>query len=376
MKLHVLAIPHTVTTKEYLSCAFTQKVLKFCKMMSPHYDIIHYGHEDSEVECDHVSVTTNKDLEKAYGSYDWRKEFFRHSTDDHAHKVFYKNTERELSKRMSHGDAILCFWGYGHQPAVQKFEKKSYIIEPGIGYNAGGVFAPYKVFESYAVMHSIYGEKKTTHPSWYDAVIPNYFELEDFEYRKKKKNYFLYLGRVTEIKGLNIAIQLTEKINSKLVIAGQGSLKDIGYKKTPAHVEHVGFADVKKRNELMRNAKALILPTHYIEPFGGVTIEAMLCGTPVITTDWGCFAENNLHGVTGYRCRTMDHFCWAAKNIDQIKPINCKKWAEKNFSLERVGKMYQEYFYSIQNLSKEGFYENNVHRDNLDWIKRQYPTTA
>ena len=41
MKLHALGIPHTVTSKEYLSCAFTQKVLKFCDMMKDEYEIIH-----------------------------------------------------------------------------------------------------------------------------------------------------------------------------------------------------------------------------------------------------------------------------------------------------------------------------------------------
>ena len=74
MKLHALGIPHTVTSKEYLSCAFTQKVLKFCDMMKDEYEIIHYGHEDSEVNCtEHVTVTTNQDFLEAYGSYDWKK---------------------------------------------------------------------------------------------------------------------------------------------------------------------------------------------------------------------------------------------------------------------------------------------------------------
>jgi glycosyltransferase involved in cell wall biosynthesis len=223
------------------------------------------------------------------------------------------------------------------------------------------------------VMHAVYGEKKIVHPPWYDAVIPNYFELEDFEYEEKKKDYFLYLGRITEIKGVNIAIQMTKEIGSKLVIAGQGSLKDLGYQTIPKHVEVVGYADAEKRKKLMRDAKALILPTHYIEPFGGVTIEAMLSGTPIITTDWGCFAENNLHGITGYRCRTMEQFVWAAKNINKIKPKKCRSWAEENFSLERVSGMYNEYFSSIEGLSEKGFYSKNPTRKNLNWISKKYP---
>ncbi|MAF26174.1 hypothetical protein CL634_11485 [bacterium] len=373
MKLHVLAIPHTVTSKEYLSCAFTQKVLKFCQMMDPYYEIIHYGHEDSEVKCtEHVSLTTNDTLFKAYGTYDWKKEFFKHNVSDHAHQTFYQKGKIELNKRIEKGDAILCFWGYGHKPIADEFKDRSFIIEPGIGYNAGGVFAPHKVFESYAIMHAIYGEKKIVHPAWYDAVIPNYFDPEDFEFSCAKDNYILYLGRITEIKGLRIAIDATARAAKKLVIAGQGDLKDLGYDQTPNHVEVAGYANLSARKALLRDAQALILPTHYIEPFGGVTIEALFSGTPIITTDWGCFAENNLHGITGYRCRNMNHFVWALNNIRDIVPANCKKWATSNFSLDRVSEMYKEYLESIDNLNRGGFYEVDD-KESLNWLNKYYP---
>jgi len=375
MNLHVLAIPHTITSKNYLACAFTQKVLKFCKMMHTHYNIIHYGHENADIFCkEKVSVTNDEVLKKAYGDYNWKKVFFKHNISDYAHQTFYKKAKEELKKRLKKGDAILCFWGHGHKPVVEPFERDCFIVEPGIGYDADSVFAPYRVFESYAIMHNVYGTKGIIHPSWYDAVIPNYFDLEDFELCEKKEDYFLYLGRITKIKGLDSAIQVTEKTGSKLLIAGQGDLKSLGYKSIPKHVEIVGYADVEKRKELMKKARALILPTHYIEPFGGVTIEAMLCGTPIITTDWGCFSENNLHGITGYRCRNMDHFVWAAKNIDKIKPKNCRDWAEKNFSLKKVAEMYNEYFYGLKMLGEKGFYEENSSRDNLNWISKSYPT--
>ena len=125
----------------------------------------------------------------------------------------------------------------------------------------------------------------------------------------------------------------------------------------------------------MKNAKALLAPTHFNEPFGGVMVEALFCGTPVITSDWGGFAENNLHGVTGYRCRTMEQFEWACKNVHKISRKACYEWAMNNFSLERVALMYEEYFETLAKVhdGSGGFYAENTKRTNLDWLVRYYP---
>lgn len=141
------------------------------------------------------------------------------------------------------------------------------------------------------------------------------------------------------------------------------------------HVEFVGYADLKKRRDLLSRCKALFVPTYYFEPFGGTMIEAAFSGSPSITTDWGSASENVLHDVTGYRCRTMDQFCWAAKNIENIRPIDCRHWAEGNFSLEAVAPMYDEYFRMLQDLRGKGWYEENPGRTQLDWLTKSHPLT-
>jgi len=375
MRFHALGLPHTITSPEYNACAYTQKVLKFCKMMVARgHTVIHYGHEKSNLVCsEHVTVVDSDMYNKVY-NYEWRSEFFKFDCNDEVHKTFDRNAIEEIAIRKQPNDFLLAFWGTTHQ-TICMAHQDLICVEPGIGYTSESSFCKWRVFESYALLHA--SSPDLNKIEWYHAVIPNYFDPDDFDYTPQdKKDYFLYIGRILECKGVHIAIDVTKRIGAKLIIAGQGNAQTLGFKEWPDHVTHIGYADVDTRRRLMAQAKCAFVLSQYIEPFGGVSIEYMMSGTPIITTDWGAFAENNIHGLTGYRCRTFDHIVWAAKNIENISCQACREWALNNFSITKVADMYEEYFKMVLDVyTGEGWYKLNPEREKLDWLMRVYPQT-
>jgi glycosyltransferase involved in cell wall biosynthesis len=331
MKIHVLVNPRTPTGLMNRVDPFAVHGFKYIKYLSQHFEMVHYGIPGAQVDCEHVDIpTTPTEI-----------------------KRFNELAGEEIRKRASDGDIIACFFGVDNQLACE-MNPNCKAVEPSIGYRANGIFAPYRVFTSYANMHMFYGERgMLMNPSWFDDVIPNPFTVNEFEYCEQKEDYFLYFGRVVEEKGVHLAIQATERLGKKLIIAGPGSLQSLGYSKTPDHVEMFGIANAEQRKELMRKAKCLIGLTHYVEPFGNMVIEANLSGTPSITTDWGGFTETVLEGKTGYRVRDFKSLLTAMDSIDKIDSCDCRAWG-LNFSDEIVHMKHKQY---LNKVIKNQFYE-------------------
>lgn len=373
-RFHLLGLAHLPTHRDYSPCAYTQKVIKLARMLkSLSHEVVFYGGEGSEVECDEfVPVLSAAERRACYGDYDWRREFFRHDPGDLAHRAFNRNAVAAVRARQRPGDFLLCTMGTYHKPVADEL-RGLWVVEPGIGYE--GAFAEFRAFESYAWMHFLYGRSGQNDGRWYDAVIPNYFDPEDFPFREQKGDYALYVGRLVRRKGLDVAVQATRALGVPLVVAGQGSLENAeeGLHVRDRHVEFVGSVGAERRAELMGRARVLFAPTYYVEPFGGVAVEAQLCGTPVLTTDWGAFSETVLHGVTGFRCRTFDDFLWAADNVRRLRPADCRDWAVNNYSAGRVRWMFQEFFAKIADVGGRGWYELHPERQELDWLRKQYP---
>jgi len=376
MKLHVLGVPHTITRKDFSTCAFTQKVVNLCAMMTRRgHEVIHYGVEGSIVEAsESVDIISGKEWAAHYTKP--TTEFYDTSMDGpraEYMQVYSKRLRAALDLRTSKTDPfseIICLTWNGPQKdacvGIQQFQ-----VETGIGYEHS--WSDYRVYESYAWLHMQLGKHGLQQGGkWYWAVIPNSFDLNDFKSSADKGDDFLFMGRLNDDKGVGVAIDVAKRAGRKITIVGQGSPER--FLTGNPHVTYLPPVSGQARADLLASAAAVLTPSIYVEPFCGVHVEAMLCGTPVITTDWGVFNETVIHGVTGYRCRTIEQMVWAAKNVEKLDSFAISRYAADNFSLERVALMYEEYFQSVLNLKyPKGLYTDNPGRKQLDWLIKSLP---
>lgn len=329
--LHILGNPTGPVNIKNRIDPFAIAVIKFVENMKQlGWDCVHYGTVGCKVDCETVIC-----LDQIYPNRNLSVE------------IYNRNAAREIKQRKRPGDLIVCFHGWENQGAADA-NNDIPVIEPSIGYDHKAVFAPYRVFVSYAQMHMFYGQRDMLMtPSWWDAVIPNAFTPGEFEYNENKGDYFLYFGRVIKNKGVDIAIQATAAVGAKLIVAGPGTLADLGYSEIPEHVTCTGLVGAEERKQLMRDARAILGPTYYVEPFGNMVAEGYFCGTPAITTDWGGFTETVVQGKTGFRCREFKDFLNAIEKIDTIKHRDCRDHAMATYAEDIVHKQFDSYFKKI-----------------------------
>lgn len=307
-------------------------------MHSLGHEVYLYGGPENEAPCtEHIQCITEDLQDISLAGKHYTQVDFDPSTQ--LWTFFNKNAISHIKQRISEGDLICLIAGWSQKPIADSFPRHK-SIEFGIGYH--GVFATYKVFESYAWMHTHYGAANCstdTDGSGNDCVIPSYIDVNDFSFNPTPGNYYAYLGRMVPRKGHWLAADACKEAGVKLITAGPGqSLDDI---------EHLGELDPVQRNSFLGNAIALIAPTIYVEPFGTVAIEAMACGTPVICSDWGAFTETVEEGRTGFRCRTKKDIIKAIDSVKSLDRLYISKYSRDRYGLDTVALMYDKYFDTV-----------------------------
>jgi len=288
-----------------------------------------------------------------------------------------KNTHDYIVHRVPYTGEVWCVENDNHTIFARRNGKV---------FITGNSYAPWRAFESAYIQNFTYG---SSHPfecltgNYYDRVIPNYIDPDDVMFCDKKENYLLFIGRVIKRKGIEVAYMTSQITGIPLVIAGgEGKIDKDGnlyndFRIPPGNWEYIGSVDTKKRMTLMANAKAVLVPTLYLEPFGTVHIEAMLSGTPIITTSFGVFGGDTFQdGVHGFKCNTLDDFVFAANNVYKLNPYIIRKHAER-FLTTNVRWEFQRWFDDLYQVylsttSKDIKGWHHIRNECPEWRKKCY----
>jgi glycosyltransferase involved in cell wall biosynthesis len=369
------------------------KALRFPKMMKGFFQggVIEYGNEGSESLADeHVKILTKSEVRKLYPR-DPADFIGNHAkVGSEGHRLFEERLRRAMRKRVRLHDFVAHPFGCAHASIIPEFAAAMH-VETGIGYPDAPIEGPTqagttaRIYESHAWMYRHLGRWEGTsyglgtNPC-YSFVIPNYFDPEEWPYGKgegdAKGPYILFMGRINSSKGADIVgtllkawFQKYPKSALRFVFAGQGDFEWIRAHcgEYAGKAEYVGALVGKDRSKWMRNAVASIMPTQFIEPFGGSGVEGLLSGTPLLASDWGAFTETIEPGLNGYRFRTLGDMIRSVELVleGRLNREDIAAAAREKYSLAACRKKYERVFTLLHEL-KSGEGAMSTRGDTLD----------
>lgn len=180
-------------------------------------------------------------------------------------------------------------------------------------------------------------------PNW--TTIYNAVNTERLVFSERPSgSYLAFLGRLAPSKGVDTAIRVARRLGVPLKIAGnipdEEGARDYFEREVRAHlgemIHWVGEIDDNQKVPFLGQARGLLMPIQWDEPFGIVVAEALACGTPVIANNRGAMQELIRHGQTGYLAETEDAMVEFVRRVHLIDRRTCRADAESRFSKERL----------------------------------------
>ena len=258
---------------------------------------------------------------------------------------FNKRLRNALEKnyRSSATDIVCLPFGPAHEDAING---KNYLcVETGIGYPNS--YKDFRIFESYSKLHlTLATEEHKLKNYWF--VIPNYYNTLEFPLNLSPiSNTVGFFGRICNTKGCNIIVEIAKRFPSvKFILCGQGDPKPY---LTEPNIEYKEPICGDERGVYLGSLTVLLAPSTFIEPFCGVSVEAQLCGTPVLGPDFGAFVQNIENLKTGVNCHTLSDYCYGLQMAldGKFNRQYISDRAVKLFDMYNVAKKYDYTLKSI-----------------------------
>lgn len=182
--------------------------------------------------------------------------------------------------------------------------------------------------------------------------------------------HLLALGRLTPVKGYDLAVRAARRLGLDLTLAGPvagyagpdtldrtADLADVRYFTTEIEphlgggVRWIGSVGGAEKAALLRTARAVLFPLRWAEPGGTAAIEALSAGVPVVAMRRGVLSELVEHGVTGWLADTEEEFAGYLTRVDELDRAACRAVAERRFSPAAMATRYETFYRHVLHLA-------------------------
>jgi glycosyltransferase involved in cell wall biosynthesis len=185
-----------------------------------------------------------------------------------------------------------------------------------------------------------------TQANWL-ATVHHGLPTNSYKLHDRPGDYLAFLGRISPEKRVDRAVEIARRTRIPLRIAAKVDTADRDYFDSTIEplfrdplVQFVGEIGEKDKGEFLGNARAVLFPIDWPEPFGLVMIESMACGTPVIAWPCGSVPEVLDDGMTGYIVQTIDDAVRAVARAALFDRRRCRGVFEERFSATRMARDY------------------------------------
>jgi glycosyltransferase involved in cell wall biosynthesis len=187
------------------------------------------------------------------------------------------------------------------------------------------------------------------------GTVYNGLDMTSYPFSDEHDGYLLFVGRISEEKGVHLAIDVARYLDLPLIIAAKLDRVDVEYFREEVepflneNIRWIGEVSEEERNKLYSRALAMLHPITWREPFGLTIIEAMACGCPVVAIGKGSIPELILDQQTGFVVNDVEEMLDAVLRINTIDRQRCRDHALNNFSDKKMTDGYEQIYQRLIN---------------------------
>jgi glycosyltransferase involved in cell wall biosynthesis len=206
-------------------------------------------------------------------------------------------------------------------------------------------------------------------------VINNGTDMATLAFRPRSDGGLLFLGRMEEKKGPDLAVEVARALDRPLILAGP-IVDEVFFDHTirpflNEQIRYVGVVNHREKTELFGRAACVLMPSRWEEPFGLVAIEAMACGTPVVALARGALPEIVEPGLTGYLGTNEEALADLVARAVQLDRAAIRARATARFDLPTIAERYRQLYLQVamtQNRTSGGEMETEGGESSANFI--------